>query len=295
MFCHGDHWDPGPNWDWTRFMDYVARGGCACVPDAPEMCNGFDDDCDGVVDEDAGCPVCAPIPAGGRVVEEDGADAPCFEVGGPREYWRDVTGAGSAGHLFWTHTTDDAVVANYGVWRLELEAEGDYLVCAYTDPAYAQSHRAVYQVEHAGARDDVPVDQAAVGGWSEIGRFHFAAGGGQSVRVDDNTGEALATNTQLVADALKVLPAGATDCNADPGVAIESDGGPGSASDGGTTPRDGAVATDGRASGDAGPDMTLSSGCGCVAAGGSDRGRFGWPLVVGAVALALALRARRRR
>ena len=44
MFCHGSHWDPGPHWNWTRFMDMV-NNGCDCRP-STEVCDGRDDDCD---------------------------------------------------------------------------------------------------------------------------------------------------------------------------------------------------------------------------------------------------------
>jgi MYXO-CTERM domain-containing protein len=46
------HTDPGPGWDWTKYMALVKNGGC--VP-KPEVCNGKDDDCDGQIDEGGVC------------------------------------------------------------------------------------------------------------------------------------------------------------------------------------------------------------------------------------------------
>jgi hypothetical protein len=46
------HTDPGPGWDWTKYMALVKNGGC--LP-KPEVCNGKDDDCDGQVDEGGVC------------------------------------------------------------------------------------------------------------------------------------------------------------------------------------------------------------------------------------------------
>ena len=47
-----DHTDPGPGWNWSKYMEYVrcGCGGC-CTPGRSESCNGSDDDCDGRVDE----------------------------------------------------------------------------------------------------------------------------------------------------------------------------------------------------------------------------------------------------
>lgn len=58
IFGHGeapdcsDHSDPGPGWNWSKYMEYVrcGCGGC-CTPGRTESCNGSDDDCDGRVDE----------------------------------------------------------------------------------------------------------------------------------------------------------------------------------------------------------------------------------------------------
>jgi hypothetical protein len=64
------------------------------------------------------------------------------------------------------------------------------------------------------------VDQSAVDGWNLVGEFDFAAGGMQSIRVDDNTGEPNATETMIVFDALRLTPiAGPTDGDGEPGDA----------------------------------------------------------------------------
>ena len=63
MFCHGSHWDPGPHWNWTRFMDMV-NNGCDCRP-TTEVCDGRDNDCDRRVDEGVtnACGTCGATPA----------------------------------------------------------------------------------------------------------------------------------------------------------------------------------------------------------------------------------------
>ena len=37
LYCHGDHWDPGPGWDWAKYMDWVACGCSGCTPTRPVL------------------------------------------------------------------------------------------------------------------------------------------------------------------------------------------------------------------------------------------------------------------
>ncbi len=169
----------------------------------------------------ADCPSCGPIPAAGRIVDQTDS---CFEPHGPLQYWR-IASAGYGGTLDWTHTTSNAAPVNYAVWSLDFLAAGTYHIDAYTDKSYAQSRKAPYSIEHAGSTDRVVLDQTAVDGWNPLGDFHFAPGGRQSVRVDDNSGEASSTSTQLVADALRIVPVTAADGGTDAGTDAGSDGG----------------------------------------------------------------------
>ena len=63
-------------------------------------------------------------------------------------------------------------------------------------------------MSHAGRTERAVVDQSAVNGWNPVGRYvlAFAAGAGQSVRLDDNTGEAFSDRPRLAFDALRVTP-----------------------------------------------------------------------------------------
>ncbi|MDY0061300.1 MAG: GH25 family lysozyme [Myxococcota bacterium] len=147
------------------------------------------------------CPVCEPIPAAGRIVDETDL---CFAAGGPAQYWRVVTGAGYGGRLLWTHTTDHDDRVNYAAWTLEPAVAGNYRLEVYTDEAYARSTRAGYRVIHAGREDRIQLDQTAVHGWNPLGTFDFVGGAGQAVELDDNTGEPGSLDVQLVADALRM-------------------------------------------------------------------------------------------
>ncbi len=148
-------------------------------------------------------PTCAVIGPGGRTVEETD---PCFTRFGNAQYWY-TAAAGSGGGLLWTHCTADPAPDNYGVWSLRIERAGEYTVDVYTDRGYALSRRAVYQVNHAGRTDRVPLDQSQGAGWRRLGSFVFSAAAGQQVRLDDNTGEAFSARVRIGFDAVRVLPA----------------------------------------------------------------------------------------
>jgi hypothetical protein len=151
----------------------------------------------------ADCAGCGPITAAGRVIDEtDG----CFRRGGTPGYWH-AEADGWDGSLLWTEATAAASPDNYGVWDLEFEVAGEYALDVYTDGSFAQSRQARYEITAGGASSSVVVDQTSVDGWTSLGRHRFDAGGGQSVRLDDNTGEAISLHRKIVFDALRVVPA----------------------------------------------------------------------------------------
>ena len=161
------------------------------------ICSGGEDGASCAAD----CPVCEALPAAGGVVTEAG---PCFLAGGPSQFLRHATDAGEGGGLIWTHTTSDAAEANFGTWAVRLSEAGHYKLEAYTDAAYAQSVQSVYLVHHAGADDVFTVDQTAVDGWNVIAADLEFDAQGERVHLGDNTGEAGATNTQQVYDAIRL-------------------------------------------------------------------------------------------
>lgn len=148
---------------------------------------------------------CEPIPADGRVVEErDG----CYVAGGDPQFWRRET-QGYDGDSDWTMTTDLEREANYAIWRLEMAEAGSYRVEAHMDGGrFGKSKQARYLVQHAGASDEVVLDQSAeADDFALLGVFDFAAGGDQHVMLGDNTGEGGAAETSLLYDAIRVTPA----------------------------------------------------------------------------------------
>lgn len=167
-------------------------------------------------------PVCEVVPAEGRVIEETDD---CYQDGGDAQYWR-TEQDGSGGRLRWTMTTDSEIVENFAIWSVNLAEAGRYQLEAYTDASLARSVQAPYVVTHAGGVTEVIIDQTAIDGFQSLGAFDFAAGAGQQVRLDDNTGEPWsATNgTQLVFDALRITPAPAVEPG-DPDDPVDPDDG----------------------------------------------------------------------
>ena len=213
------------------------------------------------------CPPCQTIGADGDVVDDDGA---CFEAGGDPQFMRHEK-AGWDSTLTWTHATEFDQTYNYGVWHFYLAEAGRYKVEAYTPAPYSMSKMAAYQLNHAGKTVSIDVDQTAVDGWQDLGDYAFAAGGGQSIRLNDNTGETQASNTQLVFDAIRL-------------TRLDNSGGDATGGDG-SNGSDGTDPTD-PASGN------MTSGC---AAGGTGSGPAATWLVIMGAALAGVGRRRRRR
>lgn len=210
---------------------------------------------------------CGEVPAEGTVIDE--VDA-CFTAGGPAAFWRSED-AGFGGSLLWTNATASDAPANFAQWDLWFAEAGSYLLEAYTDAAWAVSVQTSYRIEHGGTSEQVVVDQSALDGFQELGVFDFVAGGGQRVRVDDNTGET-ASDVHIVADALRL-----TRVDFDDGGVPDAGAPDAMLADGGGLP-DGGLR----------PGPTSSGGC-AVGAVGSASG-FGWLVLLG-----LWLGRRRRR
>ncbi len=269
-----DHW---PRWTFHQYSSTVTLPGITAntvdvnkfngtlaqlkALAAPAVCG--DGACNGVETADS-CPAeCAPCQmiagltgsADEHIVDDASA---CFRAGGDPQFIR-TEPAGYGSSLQWTHATDLAAPANYAQWTLHFAEAGRYRVEAFTPAPFNGSRMAVYQVTHGSETTEAQVDQSAVDGWNVIGEFDFVAGGaGQTVRLDDNTGEPNSANVQLVFDALRFTPI--TPGEPDP------------------EPHDGE------------PDPT-SPGGGCSSSGAPGGG---WLVALGLLAMRLRQRARRR-
>ncbi|MCA9711965.1 MAG: peptidoglycan DD-metalloendopeptidase family protein, partial [Myxococcales bacterium] len=186
-----------------------------------------DGTCDAGEDYDdcpADCPPCTLIPPEGGTLDDAG---PCFLAGGSPEYWYVEEGSGHEGSYHWTHTTDAPNVDDYGVWTLAFAEAGMYRLEVYAEPGSADTQQARYEVVHGGAVDEPVIDQS-LGGWMVLGEYAFDGGGGQSLRLDDNTGEPYADMVRIVFDGVRLtrldLPPGGTESEGSGGDTLTGPG-----------------------------------------------------------------------
>ena len=242
------------------------------------------------------CPACPPIPPQGRVVDD--SEDLCFDQSGTMTYWHQEA-AGHLNTLWWTTATADPAPDNWAEWKLDFSEAGDYQVEAFITTAYAQSKQAKYTVKHGAKNDAVALDQSASGGWRDLGTFAFDAGGNQSVRLDDNSGEAVSLKRQLLFDAVRLTriggSGGAGGAAGMPGTGGAGAAPAGGASSGGTGGGAGGAGVPSSGGSGASPatgstDEATDGGCAC-----HTRGRAGAPAGALGFALGLALAALRRR
>lgn len=231
------------------------------------------------------CPVCENVPAMGRTIDETDL---CFAKAGSPQYWHEETTQGHDGTMLWTYATDDAAPDNQGTWALTFDQAGDYQVEAWVDSGFAGSTQSRYAVTHAGASEDVVVDQSASSGWIDLGTFAFAEGGDQSVHLGDNTGEAVADQHVLVFDAVRLTRIGGGTGGGGVG------GGAGTGGDS-AAGGNGAGASSATSSGATGVDEGSGddSGCGCAVPGGEPERGAPLALLLALAAVAVA-RVKRR-
>jgi MYXO-CTERM domain-containing protein len=220
-------------------------------------------------------------PNGETVIEDT---SPCAEKKGtPAE-----STAGLGGHAF--HSALDNPDPDYAeglFWNLVFAQGGDYDVSAWIPAGIPNlTSQAVYKTQHAGASSFATVDQAAsAGGWTLVGRYGFAAGAAQWVRLGDNYTSAPSKGKTFVMDALKIAPASG-------GSGGQGGGGAGGAGGTGGSAGAGARPDGGGGAGNAADVAGESSGCACRAGATS---RFFGTAVLAAFALAMFGVRRRRR
>lgn len=156
---------------------------------------------------------CEQVAAGGGVVEEDSR---CVSFYGPAQYWR-TEAMGHGGSLRWTNAFQNADPSNWARWHLRLEEAGEYEVEVYVEPEFGVHHDARYLVAHGDQEHSVEVDLSLANGWTSLGSFPFAAGGGQHVAIYDNSENEVGADQHIPADAIRLT---AVDSPVGPGESV---------------------------------------------------------------------------
>jgi len=143
---------------------------------------------------------CHTIPPPGDILESDG---PCAWLFGDPQYWREES-VGYGDHLYWTNAFTSDEPGNWAGWQLDFEQAGEYLLEVWVDDTFGVYDNARYQVVADGQSSTVHVDQGAAAGWTEVGTYHFAQGGGQYLAVFDNVSGSVASDQHIVADAIQL-------------------------------------------------------------------------------------------
>lgn len=141
------------------------------------------------------------LDASGVIIDdEDG----CF-TRSSSDSWKAVD-TGHDGHLYFAYT-DDNTEECVGTWKINVTRPGVYEVSAYIASGVGTlSTKAPYTVRAKGVEHKIVKDLSNVGGgWVSLGRFEFAQGGDQWIKLSDRTGEAYtdANGVRVVFDALK--------------------------------------------------------------------------------------------
>lgn len=163
----------------------VFAGAMDFLPDRPGHC--------------ARAAVCEAIPRDGATLDNTES---CFRGFGDQAYWRRASG-GVNGTLQWTNAFRSDTPDNWAWWRLELEADGEYLVEVSSDATYSVRSNVRYEVRADGESHEVWIDPRG-GGWHTLGTYTFAAGGEQWVAVFDNEASSPGSDQHIVADAVRL-------------------------------------------------------------------------------------------
>lgn len=104
----------------------------------------------------------------------------------------DIRNCGNDGHAWYTWSvTDPAASTNWAEWRPEIPAPGRYELSIYAPYCYTQkadTHGARYEINHAGGRSTVTVDQGdRLSLWTSLGEYNLYAGTSNMLRLTDLT------------------------------------------------------------------------------------------------------------
>ena len=224
--------DVPDDWDNWTFFQYTSSGRVPGIDGNVDL-NYFNGSYDDLLALTNLGEACESIPATGAVIDVNNR---CFDLQGPRQYWRQASGGYGGGPFYWTNATDNESAVNSAKWYLDFEQAGRYGVQVYVAEGRADSVQAPYQIQTRTQDLTVVANQSEAAGWLSLGHFDFDEGPNQWVRVDDNSGEPNDGEMRIVADAIRIVPVSVE--TSDMGIDPMTDGGMAPITDAGMAPTD---------------------------------------------------------
>ena len=136
------------------------------------------------------------------------------EKSGSDSNWKEYDGGGSIGGSYFA-CTGNGSDSTYFVWPLAPQEEGYWKIEVYIPDAAEKdslSTEVAYTVTYDGQQqDNAVVDHTTASGWTELGTWHLAADGKESVMLKPDTGNA----DWALVDAVKITYMGKMDPQAD--------------------------------------------------------------------------------
>ncbi|MBO4350381.1 MAG: hypothetical protein J6A01_05480 [Proteobacteria bacterium] len=169
-------------WKWDNILKYfygadieLTKASGSCVLDSSHLSG----------EEPPETPKCTTVlDKSGVIIDEQD---PCFSRSATDAWW-DVN-AGYNNHLFYTYVWAEAAEA-IGTWTVNVTRPGTYEVFAYIQSGVgAVSEKAPYTIRASGKESKININLQNKSGWVSLGKFTFAKGGDQWVKLDDASGE----------------------------------------------------------------------------------------------------------
>ncbi len=120
----------------------------------------------------------------GTIIDDED---PCFSKSASESWY--VVNSGYNNHLYYTYVWDKPAEA-IGTWNINVTRPGAYEVFAYIQSGVgAVSEKAPYKIRASGQETKVTVNLSGKSGWVSLGKYTFANGGDQWVKLSDDSGE----------------------------------------------------------------------------------------------------------
>ena len=185
-------------WKWDNILKYfygadieLTKASGSCVLDSSHLSG----------EEPPEAPKCTTVLDKSGVIIDD--KDPCFSRSNTDAWWE--VNSGYKDHLYYTYVWSKAAEA-IGTWTVNVTRAGTYEVFVYIQSGVgAVSEKAPYTIRASGKESKVSLNLTGKSGWVSLGKFTFAKGGDQWIKLDDASGEPYTDKNgkRVIFDAIK--------------------------------------------------------------------------------------------